>query len=198
LDAELDRLKAERAAADREYNEALTRLDRAIQQLPPTLPDPPPSPDDQRLSRLTMLARARRFFGLFSRRQQAFNAAVAEHLRESAAVARLTHASMLETQAVLRHQFGELLRFQSLLVQFLQQITPYVDTRDRDVAGLLRGLSGAINTVADEVQKRSEATLARDRRREQSVADLDARLDELSARLTELQRVLTAGGAKRV
>ena len=57
---------------------------------------------------------------------------------------------------------------------FLQQITPYVDTRDRDVAGLLRGLSGAINAVADEVLKRSEATLARDRRHEQRVAALEA------------------------
>ena len=33
-------LKAERAAADREYNDALTRLDRAIQQLPADFPAP--------------------------------------------------------------------------------------------------------------------------------------------------------------
>ena len=33
-------LKAERAAADREYNDALTRLDRAIQQLPAGFPAP--------------------------------------------------------------------------------------------------------------------------------------------------------------
>ena len=71
---------------------------------------------------------------------------------------------MASTLTVLRDTIAELVRFQSLLVVFLQQITPYVDTRDRDVAGLLRGLSGAINAVADEVMKRSEATLARDRR----------------------------------
>ena len=68
---------------------------------------------------------------------------------------------------------------------FLQQITPYVDTRDRDVAGLLRGLSGAINAVADEVMKRSEAALVRDRRHDIRMADLEARLAELTRLLEE-------------
>jgi len=42
---DLEALKAERAAADRAYNDALTRLDRAIQQLPAVFPQPPPVPD---------------------------------------------------------------------------------------------------------------------------------------------------------
>ena len=53
---------------------------------------------------------------------------------------------------------------------------PYVDTRDRDVAGLLRGLSGAINAVADEVLKRSDATLARDRRLDMRAESLESAL----------------------
>ena len=57
------------------------------------------------------------------------------------------------TIAVLRDQIEALVTFESLLVIFLQQITPYVDTRDRNVAGLLRGLSGAINAIADEIRR---------------------------------------------
>jgi hypothetical protein len=75
-----------------------------------------------------------------------------------------------------------------MLVEFLQQVTPYVDTRDRDVAGLLRGLSGAINGVADEVLKRSEATLARDRRHEQRVESLESAMTALRDELAALQR----------
>ena len=118
---DLEALKEERAAADRAYNDALTRLDRAIQQLPADFPRPPSVPD--------------------------------EH-----------------------------------------QVTPYVDTRDRDVAGLLRGLSGAINGVADEVLKRSEATLARDRRHEQRVESLESAMTALRDELAALQRRGRADG----
>jgi hypothetical protein len=88
----------------------------------------------------------------------------------------------------MRDTIRELIHFQSLLVEFLQQITPYVDTRDRDVAGLLRGLSGAINGVADEVLKRSEATLARDRRYEQRIESLEASIRALQSELAEIKR----------
>ena len=75
---------------------------------------------------------------------------------------------------------------------FLQQITPYVDTRDRDVAGLLRGLSGAINAVADELMKRSEALTARDARRELQLDALDERIADIRSRLDDLVRALPA------
>jgi hypothetical protein len=97
---------------------------------------------------------------------------------------------MATTLTLLHDTMADLVRFQSLLVIFLQQITPYVDTRDRDVAGLLRGLSGAINAVADELLKKSEAMLARDRRREMSASDLDARLAALQQQMTSLQQAL--------
>ena len=103
-------------------------------------------------------------------------------------VARETRASIDSTLTVLRDTIGELIRFQSLLVEFLQQVTPYVDTRDRDVAGLLRGLSGAINGVADEVLKRSEATLARDRRHEMRVEALEASVRALQDELAAVKR----------
>src|SRR4029077_13750431 len=190
---DLAALEAERAAADREYNDALTRLDRAIQQLPADFPQPPPGPDEQQITPLNTLwkinlaptgdgwrgrlaSAVRRAVAPLFEQQQAFNSAVVDHINRSVPVARQTRESMATTLTVLQDTIAELVRFQSLLVVFLQQITPYVDTRARDAAGLRRGLSGAISAVADEVLKRSEATLARDRRHELRVADVEARL----------------------
>ena len=126
--------------------------------------------------------------------QQAFNSAVVDHLNRSVPVARATRESIASTLTVLRDTIAELVRFQSVLIGFLQQITPYVDTRDRDVAGLLRGLSGAINAVADEAMKRSEALLARERRHEMQLGDLEARIADLQRQLAELQQALAKSG----
>jgi hypothetical protein len=81
-------------------------------------------------------------------------------------------------------------RFQSLLVMLLQRITPYVDTRDRDVAGLLRGLSGAIDAVADELMKRSEALAARDARRENETAAVREELAVTRSRIAAIEASL--------
>jgi len=201
---DLEALKEERAAADRAYNDALTRLDRAIQRLPADFPQPPPVPDEQQVTPLNtlwkivappatgvrrgMIAGVRRAVAPLFEQQQAFNAALVDHVNRTVPVARETRASIDSTLTVLRDTIAELVRFQSLLVEFLQQVTPYVDTRDRDVAGLLRGLSGAINAVADEVLKRSEATLVRDRRHELRVEALEAALAALRDELAALQR----------
>jgi hypothetical protein len=204
---DLAALAAERAAADREYNEALTRLDRAIQRLPADFPHPPPVPDERQITPLNTLWKidapppsgglARKFVVAVRRavaplfeQQQAFNSAVVDHLNRSVPVARATRESIASTLTVLRDTIAELVRFQSVLVGFLQQITPYVDTRDRDVAGLLRGLAGAINAVADEAMKRSEALLARERRHDMQLGDLEARLADLQRQLADLQQAL--------
>jgi len=204
---DLEALKAERAAADRAYNDALTRLDRAIQQLPGDFPQPPPVPDEHQVTPLNTLwkiaappatglrrgfvAGVRRAIAPLFEQQQAFNAALVDHVNRSVPVARDTRASIESTLTVMRDTIGELVRFQSLLVEFLQQITPYVDTRDRDVAGLLRGLSGAINSVADELMKRSDAMLTRDRRHEMRVSALESELAALRGRLEELTAALS-------
>ncbi len=202
---DLEALKEERAAADRAYNDALTRLDRAIQQLPADFPQPPPVPDEHQVTPLNTLwkidvapaagglaaplvSAIRRIVAPLFEQQQAFNAALVDHINRQVPVARETRASIDSTLTVLRDTIAELVRFQSMLVEFLQQVTPYVDTRDRDVAGLLRGLSGAINGVADEVLKRSEATLARDRRHEQRVESLESAMAALRDELAALQR----------
>jgi hypothetical protein len=199
---DLEALKEERAAADRAYNDALTRLDHAIQQLPAEFPQPPPVPDEHQVTPintlwkidvpahggLRSLSPIRRIVAPLFEQQQAFNAAVVDHINRDVPVARETRASIASTLTVLRDTIAELVRFQSVLVAFLQQVTPYVDTRDRDVAGLLRGLSGAINGVADEMLKRSEAALVRDRRHEMRVEALEAAIGALREELAALQR----------
>ena len=203
---DLAALRTEREAADRAYNDALTRLDEAIQKLPADFPQPPPVPDEHQITPLNTLWKidappargwrrgfvdgVRRAVAPLFKQQQAFNSAVVDHLNRNVPVARETRESIGTTLTLLHDTIAELVRFQSLLVVYLQQITPYVDTRDRDVAGLLRGLSGAINAVADELMKRSEAMLARDGRHELRVSDVEKRLDALQEEIAALRRVL--------
>ena len=203
---DLEGLKAERAAADREYNDALTRLDAAIQKLPAHLPHPLTGPDAHQIASLNtkwkftappatgirrrFVEGVRRAVAPLFEQQQAFNAAVVDHLNRNLPVQQAAGQAIDDSIRVLREQLAELARFQTLLIVFLQQITPYVDTRDRDVAGLLRGLSSAIDAVADELMKRSEAMLARDRRRETQLGGLEAELTGIRARLGELQQAL--------
>jgi hypothetical protein len=203
----LEQLKADRDAADRAYNDALTRLDRAIQQLPTHFPHPPPELDEHQITPLNTLwkvemppvarglrgrfvAAVRRAVAPLVEQQQAFNSAVVDHINRNVPVQRQTREAIDSTLAVLRDQLNDLIRFESVLVVYLQQITPYVDTRDRNVAGLLRGLSGAINAVADEVMKRSEAVLARDRRHETALAGLSGELEALRAGLQAVEGAL--------
>src|SRR5439155_7405981 len=206
---DLAALKAEREAADREYNEALTRLDRAIQRVPGNFPHPPPGPDERQVTPLNALwkidvppagggwrgrfyAAVRRAVAPLFEQQRAFNSALVDHINRNVSVARETREAIGSGLVVQRDTLVELEHFQTLLVVFLQQITPYVDTRDRDVAGLLRGLSGAIHAVADELMKRSEAMLARDRRHEMTVSDPGSRMASLQAQIVALQQALDA------
>ena len=208
---DLELLKTEREQADREYNDALTRLDRAIQSLPAAFPHPPPSIDEHQITPLNTLwkidlpppgsgvrgrfaAAVRRIVAPLFEQQQAFNAALVDHINRNVPVGRQTRESIDSTLALLRHQLEALASFQSLLVMFLQQITPYVDTRDRGVAGLLRGLSGSINAVADEVLKRTEALTARERGHELRVADLEATAASLEQQIAALRQAIESAG----
>jgi hypothetical protein len=209
---DLELLKTERDLADRDYNDALTRLDRAIQQLPAAFPHPPPPLDEHQITPLNTLwkivappagdgirgrftAAVRRVIAPFFEQQQAFNSAVVDHINRNVPIARQTRESIDTTLTVLHDQMEALAAFESLLVIFLQQITPYVDTRDRNVAGLLRGLSGSINAVADELMKRTDALLARNQRQEMRSAELEATVATLQQRIATLREAV--GGAAR-
>jgi hypothetical protein len=194
---DLEGLKTERAAADRVYNDALTRLDAAIRAFPHKFPASPPAPDVHQLSSLNtrwkittppaepgirgrFAAAVRRIVAPLFDQQEAFNGALVDHLNRNVPVQLASGESLDAGLTVLG-------RFQTLLIVFLQQITPYVDTRDRDVAGLLRGLSGAIDAVSNELLKRSEALLARDYQHDRRLSEMEVELRDLRAHLAELQ-----------
>lgn len=187
---DLARLKREREEADRAYNDALTALDGAIQRLR-DLPLPPPSYDESQLPRLNeqwellslkaadrrgWLARVRAHVWamvapLFER-QQAFNAALVDHANRNAAIHRETTRAMASTLSAVREEFEGLVRFQSKLIQYAQQITPFVDTKDRYVVGLLNGFAAAFGHLSDDMLKRWESAEARERRHEAQLTEV--------------------------
>jgi len=146
----LARLERERLDADRQYNDALTAVNRAIQSATP-LPEAPPAYDASRADDLNQgwailggvepaidrswQGRLRgaiwRLVGPPLEAQQRFNAALVDHLNRNAAGQRAVPEATASVIAALRGALDGLFRFQSLLVQYLMTITAFVDTRDR-------------------------------------------------------------------
>jgi len=153
---DLSRLTRERDAADREYNDALTRLDHAIRALP-EVPRAPEPTDATRLdAALRLLAEpagppdaggglrgwAHRLIWTVVApslaKQDAISRALADQLSSTARAQRQVTQSLDTTLTLLRDELEALHTFQSTLVVWAQQITPYVDTKDREVTGLIR------------------------------------------------------------
>jgi len=151
----LSRLERERLDADRLYNEALTAVDRALQSAP-ALPDPPAPPDEVRLADLnaswnilpegapslegsSFKDRLRRFVwrlvGPSLEMQKQFNAALVDHLNRNASVHRDVSQAVGTLMRAVGRELRALERFESLLVQYLQTITVYVDSKDRSLGG---------------------------------------------------------------
>jgi O-antigen chain-terminating methyltransferase len=144
------RLERERAEADRRYNDALTALDRAIQSLP-RLPAPPGAYDTHALATVnrawdilpagapsldrSLKGRLRGFIwrmvGPPLESQKHFNAALVDHLNRNVQAQEQLPGAFTATLEELRREFEALIRFESLLVQYVQTITAYVDTKDR-------------------------------------------------------------------
>lgn len=180
---ELARLKRQREEADARYNEALTALDQAIAALqPPALPALPSPPDEAQITPLNerwaitanapalpegWRGRAAAFVMSLVRpyleRQEAFNATLVDHVNRSVLPARAqveaARASLVALQA--QHQHVE--RLQSKLILLLQQITPFVDSKDyefyaisQQIADSVQGLAAALSDVSDDMLKRWE------------------------------------------
>ena len=150
-----ERRERERQAADKSYNDALTCVDRAISP-PPTLPPPPRAYDDKQMATLnrqwnilpdgappldrSLKGRLRTFVwrlvGPALERQNQFNSALVDHVNRNVAAHGETERAMAAHVDAVRQEFAALARFQSLLVQYLQTITAYVDTRDRASGGV--------------------------------------------------------------
>jgi len=163
---DLARLQREREDADRAYNDALTLLDAAIQQLP----EIPQSVkiDDSGLVNLGERAslqlsdsvpgeagwRAwlRRLVVTIVRpsleRQESFNSAIVDHMTQHVAAHRKEQDVLEQMTVVVRDEFAALISFQSRLIQYAQQITPYVDTKVREVAdGRYAGLASGLDVL---------------------------------------------------
>jgi O-antigen chain-terminating methyltransferase len=205
LDDTLRRLKREREEADRRYNDALTALDRAL-PAPPEWPSPPPGLDDSQLARLNdswnTLAAAPPAAGWRGRlagfvwrtiapslqRQLTFNSAVVDHLNRDAAAARGTHQHAEDTIARLRSELARLAEFHGRLILYLQQVTAYVDTRDRESSGGTLVLNASLSGLAEAVDKRWESLTLREERSDTRTAALAASQDELRAMLSVSQQ----------
>lgn len=200
LDERLRRLERERDEADRLYNDALTALDRALPAVR-DWPASPPAVDESQLPRLndgwrTLQAPAKaagwrgRLAGFIWRtvapsleRQLNFNAAVVDHLNRHAAAAAATHRHAQDTIAGFREELSKLAEFHNRLIGYLQQVTAYVDTRDRESAGGALVLNASLSGLAENIDKRWESLRVRDQRR-------DARVDAVAAAQEDLRAMI--------
>jgi O-antigen chain-terminating methyltransferase len=145
---ERERLVAERAAADRRYNEKLTALDRAVGRSSSLPPIPAvPAAVIQSESRGDIMSAAPpaggrgwrgwlhtfvwRMVAPIFERQQTFNRAIVDRLQSDGVARRELSAHVASTATVLRDELEALATFESKLAQYLQQITPFVDTKVR-------------------------------------------------------------------
>jgi O-antigen chain-terminating methyltransferase len=231
---DLARLKAERDAADGRYNAALTALDRAVQRSP-SLPHPPPGPDEHQITPLNqswdVLAAIRPpasgWRGRVARAiwqviepvigaQQRFNAALVDHVNRTLPRERAVSQSIDATIALVKAHIDASIRFQSQLVVYLQAITPFVDTKDYEFAGLARratedvvvtaarldeiarGLAGGLSALTDDMLRRYEAVTVDDQRNAMALDELRTAVAVTRQTTTALQRQieqLLSGGA---
>ena len=205
LESRLTRLARERDTADRAYNDALTEVDRAA--LPDrALPPLPAEFDDQQIGPLNegcnvivspppatglkgrLTTFVWRLIGPTLERQNTFNSRLVDHINRNAAAERETRAALVEMIHALRAHLDAVLRFQSRLLVCLQQVTPYVDTKDRETGGQALIVNAAVNALADDVAKRRESGAVRDQRLTGQVAAIAASQDELRALVSLTQQ----------
>lgn len=216
---DLVRLRREREQAERAYGEALTALDAAVQRAR-QIPNLPPGWDDVQAPRLNeqwalLEHGAAEGGGWFRRvrahvwamveplfaRQEAFNAALVDHVNRNLEAQRAAGKSLADALAIQREEQIRLVEFETKLILWAQQITAYVDTKDRYVAQLPSGLATVIGRVGDELLRRWESATAADERQEAQIADLRTTVGVVQRALHTLRRELevrAAGPADRL
>jgi SAM-dependent methyltransferase len=210
LDVRLRRLNEERDEADRLYNDALTALDRTTRP-PLELPSPPAAIDETIVPLLNeswnLLAEPPAFasgvrgrLGRFVwrlvepvfRRQLAFNSQLVDHVNRNIAAAHAAHRASEASAEAVRAQLVWLEHFHARLMLFVQQITGYVDTKDRDTAGGTLVLNAALSGVAEDIAKRWESFDAREQRYAARASSLETTLADLQAALGTAQHGIAA------
>ena len=225
---DLARLKRDRDAADARYNAALTAVDQAIQRLG-EVPHPPPGPDEGQVTPLneqwdTLLvppvaAGWRGRLSAFVWRvvqpslaaQQRFNATLVDHVNRSVPRERAVTEAVASAIGLATRQIEESAHFQAALVLYLQALTPYVDTKDYEFAGLARraaedaqvtlarlddvtrGLAAGLSGLSDEVLKRYDSLNSRDQRYDTRLTDLGTALSVVQQHTLALRRELARG-----
>jgi len=200
LEAVLRRLKQERDDADARYNDALTAVDRAL-HAPAPIPQPTATLDDHQLAALNdhwniiasppngggLRQKAAGFIwrviGPYLQRQLTFNSLLVDHINRNAAVARESHRAAERMADALRDRLNGVAQFEARLIEYFQQITSYVDTKDRDTAGASLVLNASLSGLADTVAKRWESMSTRELR-------VSARMDALTAAHDDLQNTI--------
>jgi SAM-dependent methyltransferase len=196
-DEDVARLERERLAADRAYNDALTSLDRAVPNAPPS-PAAPREYDEQEVTPLNEAWRVSpaepsgagvrgrlshaiwRLVAPWFARQEVFNAHLVAHINNNVRHHRELVTSIAAGLQAVSDQAALLARFHSHLLLFLQQITAYADTKDRSTIGHLALVDEqAIGAVADELLRRTETMQAREARYGAQVRALDAAHQEM-------------------
>lgn len=211
---DLARLKRAREAADLAYNDALTRVDRALPPRP-GLPDPPRAfdqrqltpvneawrvaPDVERLLGTGWKRRLRAWVwdlvGPIVERQQHFNGVLVDHLNRAAPAQVEGQQALTALVAALTEYTAALEAFESRLIQYLQQITPFVDTKDYEVAGVSRAMMSALDGLGDEVRRRAEAAGAREQRFARQVDELRTTVGQVQHGLLAMRRRLEGEAA---
>jgi SAM-dependent methyltransferase len=191
LEERLSRLEQERQDADRRYNDALTALDRAIgargdlpahpapydaTRLPDAnqswdLPTGPPTSDRSFKGRLRSFVWG--VVGPVFASQRQFNSTIVDHLNRNVAAHEQAKAAADALIASLATHIDRQLQVQSQLMQLLQTVTLYVDTKDRSVAGRQDVLNAGLSAVTDSWLKRWESLGAREDRFVQRLAGID-------------------------
>jgi SAM-dependent methyltransferase len=202
-----------RAEADARYNQALSAAD-AAKLAGREAPHPPPVPDETQVTpineRWRILPEAppvtgnwlqRKIAGLAWRvvapaleRQQAFNSALVDHVNRSVPVDRATRQSIEAALRFTDDALGELRGFHLALMNCLQQLTAFVDSKDFEFAGHIRdryiALDGAVAGLTDEILKRWESMVAREKRFEAKATAIGAAQAESSREFRDAIAVL--------
>jgi SAM-dependent methyltransferase len=177
LEAKLRRLEQERADADRRYNDALTAFDHSLSPTV-TLPKGPAEYDERQLPALNDTWNilpappegkgvTRRFTGFvwrtvaaFFERQLTFNSRLVDHVNRNVGAHREAQQSTIAVIAALREHIDRQAAVEACLVQVLQAITPFVDTKSRADA---QTLNAAVSAMADTLGRQWESMSARER-----------------------------------
>jgi SAM-dependent methyltransferase len=177
LEAKLRRLERERAEADRRYNDALTAFDHSLS---PTvaLPRGPAEYDEHQLPALNdtwnilsappetkgvtgrLTGFVWRTVAAFFERQLTFNSRLVDHVNRNVRAHREAQQSTHAVIAALREHIDRQAAVEACLVQVLQAVTPYVDTKSRADA---QTLNAAVSAMADTLGRQWESMSARER-----------------------------------